>query len=356
MVEVGRSVFLYWAVAVRRVLVGLSVASMLSWAGAMPLAGQHTPSHQFWFTPGPGTADYSRLFEHPEEWSRAREVTSVFKFYQQHTQTPAPPIVGPNTYDALVRAQAFRRLAQWRKQIAIEVGAVKEFYCTADGSGMRESIAASVAAVEAIERGGGSVAYLAMDEPFVAGRARVCGGPALEPTADRVATYVAGVHAARPAVAIGLIEAYPYSDADAIEAIVARLTSRGAKPAFLHMDVDWHLSGPDAFKRDLKRLQTFAGSRQIPFGIILTGYDGDADALYAHDIGDITELTAQTFGTWNAMPDHIVVQSWAESRTGLRITPSNLPETRLYAHTQMLFGVFRRLHAGGASTGTAVPR
>jgi hypothetical protein len=343
-------------VAPRSSFATVCTIALISWAWVQPVAGQHSPSHQIWFSPGPGTPDYIRLFEHPEEWSLAREVMSVFKFYQQHTQTPADPIVGPNTYDALVRAQAFRRLTQWGKRIAIEVGSVKEFYCTRDASGMRASIAASVAAVQAVERAGGFVSYLAMDEPFVAGRARVCDGPALEPTADRVATYVGGVRAVRPKVQIGLIEAYPFSSADAIEAIVGLLVARGAKPAFLHMDVDWHFSGADAFRRDLKRLQTFAAAQQIPFGIILTGYNGEADPLYAQDVGEITELTAETFGTWSAMPDHIIVQSWAESRTGLRITPSNLPETRQYAHTQVLFGVLRRLLAGGTSIGTAVPR
>jgi len=338
-------------------LLRVIAAVFLAASMAETVAGQQAPStRQFWLSPSPGTIDYIRLFDHPEEWTLARDVTRVFKFYQQHTQTPADPIVGPNTYDALVRAQAFRRLMQWRKQIAVEVGSVKEYYCTPDASGMRNSIAGSVAAVQAIEQAGGAVSYLAMDEPFVSGRARICGGPALEPTADRVATYVAGVRAARPAVQVGLIEAYPFSSADAIEAILTLLDSRGAKSAFLHMDVDWHLSGGEAFRRDMKRLQTYCGAQQIPFGIIITGYNGDSDTLYADDVAGITELTAQTFGTWTAMPDHIILQSWVESRTGLRITPTNLPERQPYSHTYMLFGVFRRLLAGGASTGGAVPR
>src|SRR3954467_12343192 len=103
-----------------------------------------------WFAPVPGATDYIRLFEHPEEWPRARQILSVFKFYQQHTQTPAPAIVGPNTYDALVRAGAFRLLAQWKKKIAIEAGAVKEFYCTPDASGMNEAIAQTVASSRAV--------------------------------------------------------------------------------------------------------------------------------------------------------------------------------------------------------------
>ena len=76
------------------------------------------PPDRMWFSPGPGTLDYRRLFENPDEWARARSVVNVFKFYAQHTQTPAPSIVGPNTYDALVRAGAFRKLTSRRKRRA----------------------------------------------------------------------------------------------------------------------------------------------------------------------------------------------------------------------------------------------
>jgi hypothetical protein len=150
-------------------------------------------SPRLWFCPGPGTLDYIRLFDHPEEWPRARRLVSVFKFYQQHTLMPADSIVGPDSYDALARAGAFRMLRQWGIETAIEVASVKEFYCTPDARGMNESIAATLASVRAVEAAGGAVSYLAMDEPFVSGRARGCGGPALEPTADRVAAYVSAV-------------------------------------------------------------------------------------------------------------------------------------------------------------------
>jgi hypothetical protein len=156
---------------------------------------------------------------------------------------------------------------------------------------------------------------------------------------------------------IGLIEAYPFSSAGALESILSLLKARGAAPAFLHMDVDWHLSGKDAFRRDLKRLQSFCAAQGIPYGVIITGYNGDANALYAVDVAGITELTAETFGTWAGMPEHLILQSWVESRTGLRITPSNLAENEPFTHTQMLREVFRRLRGGtGPATGTAIGR
>jgi len=318
-----------------------------------------TPPDRIWFCPGPGTLDYLRLFENPDQWDNARAVMSVFKFYQQHTRMPPDPIVGPNNYDALVRAGAFRMLQNWGKKTAIEVAAVKDYYCTPDARGMAAAVTASIESVHAVENAGGSVTYLAMDDPFAAGQAPVCGGPALEPSADRVATFIRGVHAAFPAVQIGWIEAYPLSSADSIEAMIAMLASRGTLPAFLHMDVDFPLlvrrNQTADFTRDMKRLRQAAASRQMPFGVIIWGNNGDADALYAADAGRLLDAIASTFPGWDQSPDHVIVQSWAVSKDGLLITPTNLPEDARYTHTNILWSTFRRLRGQtGPSSGTAV--
>jgi hypothetical protein len=340
-------------VRVRFVAVVLAVTVLC--AGS-PTRAANRP-HEIWLSPGPGTLDYIRLFQHPDEWPRARSLVDVFKVYQGHTQTPAPQTFLPNSFDALAGAGVFRTLMQWNKKIAIEAGAVKEFYCTPDASGMQEAITNTLESIRAVQSAGGTVSYVAMDEPFVSGRAKVCGGPALEPTADRVQTYVTGIHAAAPSVQIGLIEAYPFSSADAIERMLPLLKARGVTPAFLHMDVNWHLSGADAFVRDMRRLQSTSGTMQVPFGIIITGYSGDADALYAVDVYGITNLLAKTFGTWDALPDDLIFQSWAVSGTGLLITPSNLPEAVTYTHTNMLWDIYHRLRGmTGGATGTGVVR
>ena len=333
-------------------LSGILAASPLAATPTLPVLAD-----RIWFSPGPGTVDYLQLFDNPGQWTRARSVVSVFKFYAQHTQTPAPSIVGANTYDALVRAGAFRKLTSWKIKTALEAGSVKEFWCTADSSGMEASIRSGLDAIEAIEDAGGQLTYLAMDEPWVSGRARACGGPALEPTADRVAIYMAAVTRAHPALKIGLIEAYPFSSAEAIETMVQLMRARGVPPAFLHMDVDWHSLRPDEFARDMKRLQGFAQSLNMPFGIIIVGYNGEADALYAFDVGGLTGLIADTFQTWEAMPQQIIFQSWVVTSTGQFITPSNLPEDRLYTHTSSVWELFRRLRGGvGGNVGTAERR
>ncbi len=312
---------------------------------------------RIWFSPGPGTLDYLRLFEHPEEWPRARSVVSVFKFYVQHTQMPPSATVGPNSYDALVRVNAFRRLASWGIKVAFETGSVKEYWCTPDASGMQASVQSTLSAIRAVTDAGARLSYIAMDEPWVSGRSKVCDGPALEPTADRVALYMTNVNRAYPDVRIGLIEAYPFSSADAIETMLDLLQARGVRPAFLHMDVDWHRLKPGEFQRDMKRLQAFARARHILFGIIIVGYSAESDALYVVDTAGMTALLADTFQTWEAMPDHLVFQSWVSTDTGLFITPSNLPEDRSYTHTNQIWGFVRRLRGGtGGNLGTAIPR
>jgi hypothetical protein len=314
---------------------------------------------RLWFSPSPGSIDYVQLFEQPDQWPHARQLFSVFKFYQQHTQTPPPAVVGPNSYSALVGADAFRLLRRWGKKIAIEEPTVKEYYCTPDLSGMTASIADTLASVKAVEAAGGTVSYLAMDEPFVSGRAAVCGGPALEPTVDRVALYTGAIRASRPAVQLGLIEAYPFSSEPAIESVLDLLKARNAAPAFLHIDIDLNavrqmridLTG------DLRRLKSICAAAKIPLGVIIWGDNGDADALYAGDAGRLLNAVTDAFPSSDELPDQIIVQSWAVSITGQSITPSNLPDSRRYTHTNLLWSFYRRL-AGetGPADGTAISR
>jgi hypothetical protein len=312
-----------------------------------------------WFSPNSGSIDYIRLFEHPEEWPHARRLFSVFKFYQQHTQLPPPAVVGPNSYTALASADAFRTLQQWGKKIAIEEPTVKEYYCTPDPSGMTASIADTLASIEAVERAGAMVSYLAMDEPFASGQAPICGGPALEPTADRVAQYTAAVKAARPSIEIGLIEAYPFSSESTIESMLDLLRVRGAQPAFFHIDIDLNAvrqSNTDV-TGDLRRLKAACASTGVKFGVIIWGNNGDADALYALDAGRLMNALTRAFPTTRELPDQIIVQSWAVSQTGQSLAPSNLPESTRYTHTNLLRSVYRRLSGEtGPGSDTAISR
>ncbi|CAN5819776.1 hypothetical protein BH24ACI4_BH24ACI4_13560 [soil metagenome] len=295
-------------------------------------------SETIWFAPAPGSLDMRRLFEAPDEWPRARRVIDVFKFYQQHTMRNPPELVGPNSYDALVRTGAFRTLRDWGKRIALEAGSVKEFYCTADESGMRESIRGTVESLNAVQEAGATVSYLTMDEPFLSGLSPRCGGPALEPTADRLQVYMSAVRRAHPATQIGLIEAYPTFGPDDFARMLHLMRDRGVLPAFLHVDVDLNAlrRDRDNFAPDMLRIFSAAVLHRIPFGIIIWGNNGDADALYAADARRLADAFHAALEGIERTPDHLIIQSWAESRTGLRITPQNLPEGVPNTHTALL--------------------
>jgi hypothetical protein len=186
----------------------------------------------------------------------------------------------------------------------------------------------------------------------------VCGGPALEPTADRVNTYIKGVKGSVPDALIGLIEAYPFSSEAQIETMLDLLRARGALPAFLHVDVDLNaVRGGIDLAADMKRLKDACASQKVPFGVIIWGNNGDVDALYALDAGRLLNRITEAFPTPADAPDHLIVQSWAVSRSGLSITPANLPEDADFTHTNLLWYVFRRFRGEtGPSTGSAIIR
>jgi hypothetical protein len=279
-----------------------------------------------------------RLFEADREWQAARQRIDVFKFYQQQV---LPGVVAsgfaPNTYEALRTVGAFRRLTgEWHKQIAIEVGAVKDAYCTPDGSGMVAAIANTLTAIAAIEAAGGRVDFLAMDEPFLSGYAKRCDGPDPQPTVQRLEVFLTSVRNARPAIAVGLIEPYPFFSVTELVGFVRMLKARGVPPAFFHVDVDLNAIRPETrVYDDMQRLSYLCIAEQIPFGVIVWGNNGNADALYVNDAWRLVRMVVGSFDAEN-MPRDLIFQSWAQTSTGLWITPSNLPENSPNTHTYFL--------------------
>jgi hypothetical protein len=290
-----------------------------------------------WFSPAPASLDMLRLFEAGEEWASARSRISIFKFYQQHTQRPAPAIVGGNSYDALRAVDAFRVVRSgWKKRTAVEVGAVKPFFCTADASGMNVAIRQTFDTLVAVRDAGGHVDYLALDEPFLSGSLPACGGPDPAPTVERLQRYFANVRFFDRGVQVGLIEPYPYFSAATLTDFIGRMRAAGIQPAFFHVDVDLNAipRNSDTLAQDLPFLAERCRSWGIAFGVIIWGNNGDADALYVQDALRLARRTREAFP--DQLPPHIIFQSWAQSRTGLVITPTNLPEGAANTHTTLI--------------------
>lgn len=299
--------------------------------------GQRPNPPLVWFTPGPGTLDMLRLFEEPGEWNTARERISVFKFYRSQLLDTGDPMVGPNTYDALRAADAFRKLAKtWRKRIAIEVAVVKDYSCTEDMSGTDAEIRNALKAVAAVRAAGGEVQYFALDEPFTATvQSPRCGGRDLRATLARLDRFFAHVRLAAPRVEIGLIEQFPISSGTEILDYVRQMKARGIRPAFFHLDADLNAlpKGSDRFEKEIPPLAAALEDEGIPFGIIFFGHSGESDSDYYDDALDFVERAGETLSD---LPRDIVFQSWAESKTGRRITPANLPEWERGTHTALI--------------------
>ena len=325
---------------------GLSVAIALSLAIVTTNAAPWPwPGDRIWFTPGPGTIDMLRLFEAPDEWPLARQTIDVFKFYEGQTLTAGTPGDGPNRYDAFVRADAFRKLLRWGKRIAIEAPAVKEQFCTADDSGMKAAVDATLESIRNVRAGGGVVTYVAMDEPFAGGLVRRCGGVDFSTTADRLAVYIPAVRRAFPGIRVGLIEPYPLFNPSQFAEMLRLLRDRGQSVDFLHIDPSQPTTevAHEAFSRDLIHLAELATEYRIPYGVILWGADSDADAIYGASALKSADALAHTFRSWDVMPEHVIIQSWALSSTGQFITPSNLPESSSYTHTWLVNQIYQML-------------
>lgn len=281
------------------------------------------------------------LFTRPQGWSTARGQIDTFKFYEQHLLSRLPadcPDCGPNLLPAFAQAQAFARLQDWGIAVAVEVAAIKGHTCSAEANA-----ALALTAIRNVRGGGGTVRYLALDEPLVG--ALECGFD-LGQTARSLATFYERVRAAEPAVGVGDIEPYPAFDAPALAAWIAALRGEGVTLAFFHLDVDRPRvarTGAD-LKTDLRTLEGAAEQQGIPFGVIFWGADRTEEDAYAADVLAWVETVGRGIG----MPSHSIFQSWSRTTDGRAVVPRNLPETATGTHTRLLNEGLRVLHGKAA--------
>lgn len=295
------------------------------------------PTELVWFAPNFGSRDFLDLFTRPEAWPAARSKIDVFKFYTQSILDEHCLICGPNTFSALVGADAFQQLSDWGIGISVEVGAVKEWGCT----GTDEFRAASQA-VQDIQANGGTVSFLAMDEPYIGGELAADGnscGFTMEQSAEVTSRFIQMVGAAYPNILVGDIEPYPHFSAAELEAWVGALEARGVSLAYFHLDVDWASARQQRLNvaSDLQRLEQFFQDRQVPFGVILTSnlnWTPISDRAYYDGTMEWTHTVNAAIGK----PDHVIFQSWlGPDGEHPHEIPINLPEDDLsiYSHTRL---------------------
>src|SRR4051794_19450456 len=90
------------------------VLIVLSFGFAVHASANDTPN--VWFSPDNDTPDFIELFTMPEAWEKSRAHVRVFKFGPPQVES----VGKTNSYFDLLKADAFRKLKNWRIDIAIE--------------------------------------------------------------------------------------------------------------------------------------------------------------------------------------------------------------------------------------------
>jgi hypothetical protein len=301
------------------------------------LAPTPVPPDLTWFAPNMGSRDYPELFTKPEQWSAARSRINVFKFYTQNVLPDPCPICGDNTLGTFVGVQAFQRLTDWGIAIAVEVGAVKPWGCTSDITfGVTKQV------IRNVQIHGGTVTFLAMDEPRVGGEeiagGLTCGYTMLE-SMEQTAEFIKRVRAAYPQIIVGDIQAYPHFSPAEIQEWILALEDRGATPAFLHMDIDIErvrVERQDVIG-DLQTLNQFCQEHSIPFGVIFTSnwHAAGSNRTYYESTMEWVRTVNDAIGK----PQHVIFQSWqGPASNGVHEVPDNLPQNDPsdYSHTRLI--------------------
>jgi uncharacterized protein (TIGR03437 family) len=321
---------------------------MLSHSGILLLAAI---PQLVWFSPEApgdwpdgrvGQVDYIDLFTPNAPWSNAAAHVQVFKFAGSEFVGNLPGELTDSQW-----REVFANLAQRGIALAVEFGPLPVTDCGAGVEGFSGGAALLVA--QKVQALGGTLQYVAMDEPFYYGNVYT-GQDACNWTAQQIAASavqsIAQIRTIFPKVIVGDIEPVPAGTPNWLASYTAWLDAwqiaAGAPFAFFHCDVDW-LAYPDWIAGVNSMRQALAG-RDIPFGLIYNGLNMTTDASWmsaAESHFTDYELHGGT------IPDQTILQTWETYPTHV------LPETDPDALTYLVDDYFRtRTALSLASTAT----
>jgi hypothetical protein len=221
-----------------------------------------------------------------------------------------------------------------RRGIALAVESLMlsgDFSCGGgiEGFAARGQMAALVARVKAL---GGTLDYIAMDEPLWYGHHFA--GPnacrfSIPELARIIAWNVAGIRRSFPDVKVGDTEPVPAANPSAwsdeiVEWAAAYKAATGSNLAFLHADIDWQ----GAWAPALRTLRARMHAAGIKFGIIYNGDPSDQTGV------QWTHRAEQRFASVECdptlMPDQAILQTWHEHPLHM------LPETKAGTMTNLV--------------------
>jgi hypothetical protein len=264
--------------------------------------------------------DYMNLFAANAPWTQAESHVSVFKIYGW-------PIV--DFTDAQLQT-VFSFLNQHKISLAIEFGPLLPTTC-GSGEGFGTQGGAQYTA-DRIKKNGGTLKYVAMDEPLFFGSINNAPGACQWTPAQVANNAVTSLNVLKnnfPGLIIGDIEPVPANGlaADWVQRYAAWMdafqAATGSKLAFFHCDTGYL----PTWITDVTNLRVETSKRGIPLGIIYNGLGNDtSDAQW---LGRAQQHYLD-FELSEGQPDQAIFQSW----TGYPVT--HLPETTPYTFTWLL--------------------
>ena len=275
--------------------------------------------------PVQGATDYFDLFSPGAPWSQAASHVRVFKLYTQM-------ILGFS--DAQLTG-IFADLKRRHIAMAVEFGPLTPMGCGLGIEGFSGSAALQFA--QRIQHLGGSLNYLAFDEPLTFGALytgpQACNWTPLQ-VAQNAAQSVAQIRSVFPNVVVGDIEVVPDGGAsdtwlESYEQWMDAWQQVTGKPlAFFDFDVDWSGDWHPA----VAALSRALLKRNIPAGHIYngSGQTSDADWIAAAE-QHMTEFETHE----QLVADEAIFQSWEPYPKHL------LPETDATSHTYLVDQYFR---------------
>ncbi len=265
-----------------------------------------------------GSVDYMELFDPKSDWAGVKSHIRVFKLY--------PQFISESPDEQLRRIMDF--VKSNNIALALEAGILTyDKKCGHDIEGYGGQFLVGV--MQRVRRLGGSLQYLAMDEPLAYGHLH--DGPAecrttVEALAADATRHLREIQQNMPEIQVGDIE--PPGDGkdwktDQIAWMAAFHAAYGKPLAFYHLDLDWR-------SQWMERLSAAAAAAQdakVPLGVIYNGVDGDDDASWAKDVeAHYTELESA-----GSSPAEVLFQSWRPTPTHVLPPQSHITATGIIA-------------------------
>ena len=301
-----------------------------------------SPRPLVWFSPMPplkvldsrpftGSDDFMQLFMPEAAWAQAAEQVHVFKLYGEWVED-VPWTV--HASDAELE-QVIQDLSRRGIALAVEMGPLDPTSNCGQGIEGFATIQAGVNIARRIRDAGGTLRYVAFDEPFAF--ASIYDGPnacqwSAENVAQEVLQFEQAIQAIFPQVIFGDTEPL-WSWAGEVEHLQGWIDAYQAvtgKPlGFLHLDLDFRRAD---WAQDALALETYAREHGVEFGMIYMGDpDASTDEAWLSQAGERV-LAYETEG--GGQPDHILFQSWHDHPDRV------LPETEPYTWTWFISTYF----------------